>query len=87
MKLASLNSGGRDGELIVVDRALQNAVRVPAIARTLQAALDDWQRLAPELESVYADLLGGRLDGAFPFDPCACAAPLPRAYHWTAALT
>ncbi len=82
MKLASLNSGGRDGELIVVDRALQNAVRVPAIARTLQAALDDWQRLAPELESVYADLLGGRLDGAFPFDPCACAAPLPRAYHW-----
>jgi fumarylacetoacetate (FAA) hydrolase len=82
VKLASLNSGGRDGELIVVDRALQNAVRVPAIARTLQAALDDWQRLAPELESVYADLLGGRLDGAFPFDPCACAAPLPRAYHW-----
>ena len=82
MKLASLKSGGRDGELIVVDRALQNAVRVPAIARTLQAALDDWQRLAPELESVYADLLGGRLDGAFPFDPCACAAPLPRAYHW-----
>lgn len=82
MKLASLKSGGRDGELIVVDRALQNAVRVPAIARTLQAALDDWQRLAPELESVSADLLDGRLDGVFPFDPCACAAPLPRAYHW-----
>ena len=82
MKLASLKSGGRDGELIVVDRTLQNAVRVPAIARTLQAALDDWQRLAPELESVSADLLDGRLDGVFPFDPCACAAPLPRAYHW-----
>ena len=82
MKLASLKSGGRDGELIVVDRTLQNAVRVPGIARTLQAALDDWQRLAPELESVSADLLDGRLDGVFPFDPCACAAPLPRAYHW-----
>ena len=82
MKLASLKSGGRDGELIVVDRTLQTAVRVPGIARTLQAALDDWQRLAPELESVYAALLDGRLDGVFPFDPCACAAPLPRAYHW-----
>tara|TARA_R110002096_G_scaffold44306_14_gene119090 strand:+ start:1368 stop:2351 length:984 start_codon:yes stop_codon:yes gene_type:complete len=82
VKLASLKSGGRDGELIVVDRTLQNAVRVPGIARTLQAALDDWQRLAPELESVSADLLDGRLDGVFPFDPCACAAPLPRAYHW-----
>lgn len=82
MKLASLKSGGRDGELVVVDRALRNAVRVAGIARTLQAALDDWQRTAPELERVYAALLDGRIDGVFPFEPHACAAPLPRAYHW-----
>ncbi len=82
MKLASLKSGGRDGELIVVDRALRHAVRVTEIARTLQAALDDWQHIAPELERIYADLLDGRRDDAFPFDANACAAPLPRAYHW-----
>lgn len=82
MKLASLKSGGRDGELIVVDRALRNAVRVPTIALTLQSALDDWQRAAPELERVYADLIDGRLDHVFPFAAHACAAPLPRAYHW-----
>lgn len=82
MKLASLKSGGRDGELIVVDRALRNAVRVPTIALTLQSALDDWQRVAPELERVYADLIDGRLDHVFPFAAHACAAPLPRAYHW-----
>lgn len=82
MKLASLKSGGRDGELIVVDRELANAVRVPNIARTLQAALDDWQRVRPELERVYRALLDGNTDDAFPFDPAACAAPLPRAYHW-----
>ncbi len=82
MKLASLKSGGRDGELIVVDRALRNAVRVTSIARTLQAALDDWQRIAPELERVYADLLDGRADKVFPFAAHDCAAPLPRAYQW-----
>ncbi len=82
MKLASLKSGGRDGELIVVDRDLQNAVSVPNIARTLQAALDDWQRTGPELERVYRALLNGNTDAAFPFEPAACAAPLPRAYHW-----
>lgn len=82
MKLASLKAGGRDGELIVVDRALRNAVRVTAIAGTLQAALDDWQRVAPELERVSAALQRGELARAFPFEPQACAAPLPRAYHW-----
>lgn len=82
MKLASLKSGGRDGELIVVDRDLTNAVRVSNIARTLQAALDDWQRVRPELERVYRALLDGSIDDAFPFEPVACAAPLPRAYHW-----
>lgn len=82
MKLASLKSGGRDGELIVVDRALRQAVRVPAIAATLQAALDDWQRIGPQLESVYADLLAGRRSDSFPFEARACSSPLPRAYQW-----
>ena len=82
MKLASLKSGGRDGELIVVDRWLLNAVRVPNIATSLQAALDDWERTRPGLERVYRDLLDGQIDDAFPFEPRACAAPLPRAYHW-----
>jgi fumarylacetoacetate (FAA) hydrolase len=82
VKLASLKTGGRDGELIVVDRALHNAVRVPNIAGTLQAALDDWQRVAPELERVYRALLDGKVGATFPFEPQICAAPLPRAYHW-----
>ena len=40
MKLASLNQG-RDGVLVVVSRDLSRAVRVPQVAATLQAALDD----------------------------------------------
>ena len=42
MKLASLKKGGRDGTLIVVSRDLSSAVPVPAIAETMQAALDRW---------------------------------------------
>ncbi|PWC82805.1 2-keto-4-pentenoate hydratase [Azospirillum sp. TSH100] len=81
MKLASLKAGGRDGTLVVVSRDLTRAIPVPEIARTLQAALDDWTALAPKLEEAYralnADPAAGR-----PFDPAAAASPLPRAYQW-----
>jgi fumarylacetoacetate (FAA) hydrolase len=79
MKLASLK-GGRDGALVVVSRDLARAVEVPHVALTLQAALDDWNRAAPELASAY-DALNGGGDG-FAFRPEHCASPLPRAYQW-----
>ena len=81
MKLASLKSGGRDGTLVVVDKSLQRAVAVPDVAATLQAALDDWARMAPRLEDVYSSLNG---DGAMgsALDTRDLAAPLPRAYQW-----
>ncbi len=82
MKLASLKSGGRDGTLVVVDRQLKQAEAVPRLARTLQAALDNWAAVAPDLESVYRELNAGALAGAFAFKPAACAAPLPRALQW-----
>ncbi len=81
MKLASL-AGGRDGRLVVVSRDLGRAVAVPDIARTLQAALDDWAACAPRLEAVAADLDRAMLASAVAFDPASCAAPLPRAYQW-----
>jgi fumarylacetoacetate (FAA) hydrolase len=81
MKLASLKAGGRDGTLVVVARDLSRAQEVPAIARTLQAALDDWAALAPKLEAVYAALNADPAAGV-PFDPAQAASPLPRAYQW-----
>ena len=53
MKLATLKKGGRDGTLVVVNRALTHCRAVPAIARTLQAALDDWEAVEPQLRQVY----------------------------------
>ena len=81
MKLASLRSG-RDGELVVVSRDLVRAVRAQDVAPTLQRALDDWARAAPELQQLADALEAGSCSGAFALDPGALAAPLPRAYQW-----
>lgn len=82
MKLGTLKTGGRDGTLVVVSRDLSRAVRVPQIAATLQAALDDWESVAAGLLDIAASLEAGPLAGEIPFDPAAVASPLPRAYHW-----
>ena len=81
MKLASLKSG-RDGQLVVVSRDLSRAVTVGDIAQTLQQAMDNWSDMEPGLVARYDALNNGTADGAFDFDPAACDAPLPRAYHW-----
>ena len=82
MKLATLRNGTRDGQLVVVRRDLTRALPVPQIAPTLQAALDDWARLAPRLLDAADGLESGRASGSIPFDPTTVLAPLPRAYHW-----
>lgn len=82
MKLATLRSGGRDGRLVVVSRDLSRAVAVPQIAATLQSALDDWQRLAPQLQAVAEALEAGKAADPLAFDPRQAMAPLPRAHHW-----
>jgi len=81
MKLASLK-GGRDGRLVVVARDLTHAMPAWGIASTLQAALDDWDRVRPGLETIYRALNDGKAEGAFAFEEQACASPLPRAYQW-----
>ena len=82
MKLATLQQGGRDGTLVVVSRDLTRCQTVPAIARTLQAALDDWERCAPQLQQVSDALNAGQAQDAQPCDPAQCHSPLPRAYQW-----
>jgi len=82
MKLATLRDGTRDGQLVVVSRNLARCVAVPEIARTLQAALDDWTRVEPALAAIASELDAGRLSDANVFDPERAMAPLPRAYQW-----
>lgn len=82
MKFATYQNGTRDGQLMVVSRDLKNAVAVPEIAATLQAALDDWETLAPRLETVYGRLNDGGYASAVAFDETRCHSPLPRAFQW-----
>ena len=49
VKLATLKRGGRDGRLAIVSRDLTRCLLGAGIAPTLQAALDDWDTLAPRL--------------------------------------
>jgi fumarylacetoacetate (FAA) hydrolase len=60
MKLATINDGTRDGQLAVVARDLKTAHLADGIAPTLQAALDDWAFIAPQLKELYQQLNGGR---------------------------
>jgi len=80
VKLASLK-GGRDGRLVVVSRDLSCCADVSAVAATMQAALDDWDAIAPKLRGIAEALDAGRIPH-MPFDEAQCAAPLPRAHGW-----
>lgn len=80
MKLGSLKSG-RDGSLVVVSRDLAWCADARHITPTLQAALDDWDRIAPALELLSIDLHHETIPMRR-FHEREAAAPLPRAYQW-----
>lgn len=80
MKLASLK-GGRDGRLVVVSDDLAWYADAGAVAPTLQAALDDWERLEPDLRNLATDL-NHEVIPMMRFHERDAAAPLPRAYQW-----
>ncbi|MBX5460652.1 MAG: fumarylacetoacetate hydrolase family protein [Steroidobacteraceae bacterium] len=82
MKLASLRSDGRDGQLVVVNRALTRYARVADVAPSLQSALDRWPEVEPQLREIAAALEAGTHPQTHAFDPRECMAPLPRAFHW-----
>ncbi|WP_022687794.1 fumarylacetoacetate hydrolase family protein [Sphingomonas phyllosphaerae] len=80
MKLASLKQG-RDGRLVVVSDDLAWYADAGHICATLQAALDDWERIAPALELLATDLRNEAIPRER-FHEHDAAAPLPRAYQW-----
>lgn len=82
MKLASIDNQTRDGQLVVVNKDLTEAIKVPEIAITMQSAIDNWKENEPKLKSVYEKLNANQLQDTFDFNSVKVLAPLPRAYHW-----
>ncbi len=81
MKLASLNNGTRDGKLVVVSKDLTRCCAAGYIAPTMQAALDDWARIAPQLEVLARDVEHETVP-CERFHEREAHSPLPRAYQW-----
>lgn len=81
MKLATLNTGGRDGQLVVVSTDLTTHVPAGDMAVSLQIALDDWAGLAPQLQALSDRLNAGDVAGE-PFEQSDAMSPLPRAFQW-----
>jgi fumarylacetoacetate (FAA) hydrolase len=81
MKLASLKSKtSRDGELIVVSRDNQKAIRASHIAPSLREAIERWDVCKPKLEQLYAEVASHK--EAFAVDPQSLHSPLPRTFQW-----
>lgn len=72
MRLGTLKDGTRDGWLVVV--LPDGAWFAMAPVHTLQEAVEQWDKVAPQL-AAFADV-------AEPRDPAQLAAPLPRAWQW-----
>ncbi len=80
MKLGSLKSASRDGELIVVSRDLQKAVRANAIAPSLREAVERWDQTAPQLQKLSDELNEGRAANAFALKESDLHSALPRTW-------
>ncbi len=80
MRLASLKNG-RDGSLVVVSSKLTRMTPAAPVAKTLQQALDNWERVFPQLRDLFEALESGAVSGEA-FDQGRCSSPLPRAYQW-----
>jgi fumarylacetoacetate (FAA) hydrolase len=82
MKLATYRNGQPDGCLMVVSRDLASCVDASALAPNLLAAIQDWGRVAPQLQQLSDALNAGRAPRMAAFEPARCMAPLPRSFQW-----
>jgi len=81
MKLATLKNASRDGELVVVNKALTAYVSAKPIAPNLQWVIENWEKCAPLLQNKYEELNSNFKDG-YPLNIDELNSPLPRAYQW-----
>ncbi len=81
MKLATLKTETRDGRLVVVSDDLAWCTDASLVARTLQAALDDWERTGPRLLGLAESLAHGAVPKER-FHEREAMSPLPRAYQF-----
>ena len=81
MKLGSLKSSSRDGELVVVSKDNKTMLSGKSVAESLRAAIENWSEAQPALQNLYQKLNAGELKGE-PVNEQAFLSPLPRSFQW-----
>ena len=79
MRLATLDNGTPDGELVVVSDDDNRCLSAGSRVANLLAAISDWQKAEPDLRELATRLGVG--DGS-PIDRSRLRAPLPRTWQW-----
>ncbi|MFN7903917.1 MAG: fumarylacetoacetate hydrolase family protein [Pseudobdellovibrionaceae bacterium] len=80
MKLGSLKSNSKDGEFVVISRNLENVVKASHIAPSLLWAVENWNTVSKQLESLYQNLNEGKAPGSFAYDETKFRSALPRTW-------
>ncbi len=80
MKLGSLKSNSKDGELVVVSSDLKKAVKVPDIAKSLREAVENSKETFPKLQKIYQDLNQNKLAQAINVQLGDFCSALPRTW-------
>lgn len=80
MKLGSLKSKNRDGDLCVISRDLKRARKVTHIAASLREAVENWQDVFSALQKVYSELNTSPTTESFAVNETDFAAALPRTF-------
>ena len=81
MKLGTLKSSSRDGELVVVSKDNKNYTRASKIAPNLRTAVENWSKTqAPLLE--LSQKLNSQQVSSEPVKEELFLSPLPRAFQW-----
>lgn len=82
MKLATLKTSHKDGDLLIVNRQLKTAIRATDVAPNLQSALENWDKVYPQLAELASNMNEAPKALDLTFDPKQVSSPLPRAYQW-----
>lgn len=82
MKLGTLKSKSRDGELIVVSQDNSKAVRASSVAPSLREAVENWSECKPKLESIYKEMNAGSRSDSFAINPSQLHSAFPRCFQW-----
>ncbi len=79
MRLATLENGTPDGELVLVSADGQRFLAADGVAPTLQVALENWSNCLSGLSALSDRLAAGQGE---PLSGRQVCAPLPRAWQW-----